>query len=135
MNQQVMMYFPTVSNRGDLLSRPAFDMIPSNYNGTWGAIYGSNSPGRGINTLWFLAQLHRYIVYYGDDSRLVNDLFPALRIELSNSGLKNESDGYLHIESCVSPEYPMGTSKDCNYHLSILKWAAETARFQTLSLE
>jgi hypothetical protein len=133
MNQQVMMYFPTVSNRGDLLSRPAFDMIPSNYNGTWGAIYGSNSPGRGINTLWFLAQLHRYIVYYGDDSRLVNDLFPALRIELSNSGLKNESDGYLHIESCVSPEYPMGTSKDCNYHLSILKWAAETA--EAIALE
>lgn len=134
MNEQVMMYFPTLANRGKLLASPAFDMIPSNYNNSWGRIYGSNSPGRGVNMLWFLAQLHRYIVYYGDETRLINDLYPALRIELTNSGLKNESDGFLHIEGCVSPEYPMGSSKDCNYHLSILKWAAETAKAIALDI-
>jgi alpha-L-fucosidase 2 len=134
MNEQVMMYLPMNSNRGVLLAKPAFDMIPSNYNNSWEKKYGSNSPGRGVNMLWFLAQMHRYIIYYGDNNRLVTDLLPALRVELLNSGLKNgTNDQYLHVEGCVSPEYPMGPSRDCNYNLAILKWAAETA--QEIALE
>ena len=65
---------------------------------------------------------------YSDDERLVGTVLPVLRQFLQSSGLKNGTDGLLHVERCVSPEYPMGSATDCNYDLSIFRWAAQTAR-------
>ena len=127
MNQQVMMYLPTPSNRGALLGKPAFDMLPHALDGSWGAAFGSNAPSGADNLLWFTAQAWRYCLYHGDDARLLGTVLPSLRTFLAQSGLKNSSaDGLLHIPSCTSPEYPMGSHSDCNYGLSIYKWAAQT---------
>jgi hypothetical protein len=91
-----MLYLPTPSNRGLLLGRPAFDMVPAYSNGSWVALYGSNPPGGDTNVLWWLAQLHHYCLYYGDDQRLVNDLLPALRAQLTHNTLTNGTDNRLH---------------------------------------
>lgn len=127
MNQQVMLYLPVPSNRGNLLARPAFDMFQAYLNGTWNSIYGSNAVDGGVNLLWWLAQMQRYALAHGDDAMLQNSLLPGLRGALLNSGLRNGTDGRLHVEKCVSPEYPMRPSTDCSYHLAIFRWAAVTA--------
>jgi len=131
MNQQVMMYLPTPSNRGPLLAAPAFDMADSLLPGaarSWAAAYGSNSPGAaGVNVLWWLAQLHRYCRYHGDDARVAAVLLPLLRGALQGAALANGTDGRLHVLRCTSPEYPMPPSTDCAYDLAILRWAAQTA--------
>jgi alpha-L-fucosidase 2 len=130
MNQEVMLYLPTPSNRGALLTLPAFrmaDIFVQNGSDAWVNRYGSNPPGGAANILWWLAQFHRYALYHGDDARLQATLLPGLRAQLSNSGLQNGTDGLLHVVKCVSPEYPMGPSTDCNYDLSIFRWAAGTA--------
>ena len=123
-----MLYLPTPSNRGALLARPALDMLPTALNNTWYAVYGSNAPAGSDNLLWWLAAVARYCAYHGDDARALTQLLPALRGILSNSGLKNgTTDGLLHVESCLSPEYPMRRATDCSYDLAIFRWAAETA--------
>ena len=127
MNQQVMLYLPTPSNRGVLLARPALDMLPFALNGTWYAAYGSNAPSGTDNFLWWLAAAARYCAFHGDDARALTQLLPALRSLLRSNGLRNGTDGRLHVEGCVSPEYPMPRSTDCSYDLAILRWAAETA--------
>ena len=128
MNQQVMLYLPTPANRGALLARPALDMLPSALNGSWYSIYGSNGPAGGTNLLWWLAAVARYCSHHGDDDRALAQLLPALRGMLSNSGLRNgTADGLLHVEGCISPEYPMHRANDCSYDLAIFHWAAETA--------
>ena len=134
MNQQVMMYLPTPSNRGVLLGKPAFDMLPFALNGSWGAHFGSNAPGGTDNLLWMVAQVHRYCLYHGDDARLLAFVLPALRTYLQQSGLKNGTDGLLHVQDCTSPEYPMQPKTDCNYALSIYKWAAQTGLALALEL-
>ena len=126
MNQQVMMYLPTPSNRGVLLGKPAFDMLPAALDGSWGSRFGSNAPGGADNILWFTAQAWRYCLYHGDDARLLGSVLPALRTYLAQSGLSNGTDGLLHVKSCTSPEYPMSAHSDCNYALAIYKWAAQT---------
>jgi len=128
MNQQVMLLLPTPSNRGALLAAPALDMFPAFLNGTWYASYGSNPPTGGTNILWWLANVHRYGLYHGDDSRLLTSLYPALSSLLKSSGLKNgTSDAHLHVTGCLSPEYPMRPATDCSYDLAIFRWASRTA--------
>jgi hypothetical protein len=123
-----MLYLPTPSNRGALLARPALDMLPTALNNTWYAVFGSNAPAGTDNLLWWLAAVARYCAFHGDDDRALTQLLPALRSLLSNSGLKNStSDGFLHVEGCLSPEYPMRRATDCSYDLAIFRWAAETA--------
>ena len=135
MNQQIMMYLPTPSNRGYLLGKPAFDMLPAALNGSWASLYGSNAPTGVSNILWWTAQVWRYALYHGDDARLLHDVLPALRSNLQKSNLKNGTDNLLHVVGCKSPEYPMGISSDCNYDLSILRWAAQTAQALALALQ
>jgi hypothetical protein len=65
MNQQVMLYLPSPSNRGVLLAKPAFDMLPSALNSSWTANYGSNGPSGSDNILWFTAQAWKYCLYHG----------------------------------------------------------------------
>ena len=127
MNQQVMLLLPTPSNRGALLALPALAMFARSLNGTWGAAYGSNPPRGGTNTLWWLANMHRYAAAHGDDALLLQALLPGLRAELSSSGLQNGTDGLLHVKGCVSPEYPMRPATDCSYDLAIFQWAAGAA--------
>ena len=128
MNAQVMLYLPVPSNRGVLLALPALAMYASALNGTWTATYGSNAPGGGVNTLWWLANMHRYAAAHGDDALALGVLLPGLRAELSRSGLQNgTADGLLHVHGCSSPEYPMRPATDCSYHLAILQWAARAA--------
>jgi hypothetical protein len=122
-----MMYLPTPSNRGALLARPAFDMLPRALDGSWASTYGSNAPGGAENILWFAAQAWRYCAFYGDDARLLGSVLPALRTFLAQAALVNGTgDDYLHVRNCKSPEYPMPSATDCNYHLSIYRWAAQT---------
>ena len=126
MNQQVMMYLPVPSNRGALLGKPAFDMLPAALNNSWESLYGSNAPAGSDNLLWWAAQAWRYCLHHGDDARLLADILPVLRTGLQQSGLSNGTDGLLHVKSCTSPEYPMNAHSDCNYDLSIFRWAAQT---------
>ena len=65
MNQQVMLYLPSPSNRGLLLAKPAFDMLPSALNTSWTSTYGSNGPSGSDNILWFTAQAWKYCLYHG----------------------------------------------------------------------
>ena len=136
MNEQVMMYLPTPSNRGALLARPAFDMLPHALDGSWSSVYGSNPPGGADNILWFAAQAWRYCAFHGDDARLLGSVLPALRTYLAQAGLVNgtHGDAHLHVPHCTSPEYPMGAASDCNYQLSIYKWAAQTGLAIALDL-
>jgi len=128
MNQQVMMYLPGPSNRGALLARPAFDMLPALLDGSWAARYGSNAPGDAGDVLWWTAQAWRHCLLHGDDARLVASVLPALRRFLAAARLTNGTDGLLHVAACKSPEYPMSAATDCNYDLSIFRWAAQTGR-------
>lgn len=134
MNAQVMMYLPTPSNRGALLARPAFDMLPRALDGSWTAVYGSNSPGSADSIIWFTAQAWRYCAFHGDDARLLGSVLPVLRTYLARAGLVNGTDGRLHVKSCTSPEYPMSPAEDCNYQLSIFSWAAQTGLAIALAL-
>lgn len=127
MNQQVMLYLPSPSNRGALLARPALNMFDSYLNSTWTQIYGSNPPSGPGNILWWLANMHRYCLFYGDDERLVNTLLPGLRGQMQHSTLHNGTDGLLHVYGCISPEYPMKDGTDCTYVLANYDWAAHTA--------
>jgi alpha-L-fucosidase 2 len=128
MNQQVMLYLPVPSNRGALLARPALNMFPSYLNNTWYSTYGSNPIDGGVNELWWLAQMQRYALAHGDDAMQQTSLLPGLRSVLLQSGLRNGTDNLLHVEGCLSPEYPMPRSTDCSYHLAIFRWAAMTAQ-------
>lgn len=127
MNQQVMLYLPTPSNRGPLLAVPALDMWNAQLNGTWGPTYGSNAPGDSADTVWWLANMHRFCLAYGDDARLRTSLLPGLRNLLLHNTLQRGPDGRLHAYNCRSPEYPMGPSTDCTYVLAIYQWGAQTA--------
>ena len=128
MNVQVCALLPTPSNRGVLLALPALSMFPSWLNNSWTAIYGSNTFGRDVNLLWWLANMYRYSIAHGDDAMAATSLLPGLRSVLIDSGLHNGTDNLLHVEGCVSPEYPMPRSTDCSYHLAIFRWAAGTAQ-------
>jgi alpha-L-fucosidase 2 len=126
MNQQVMMYLPSPSNRGALLGAPAFDMLPALLDGSWGARYGSNPPSSATDILWFTAQAWKYCALHGDDARLLGTVLPLIKKYLPLGGLTNGPDGRLHLVGCYSPEYSKTRYTDCNYGLSILRWAAVT---------
>ena len=127
MNQEVMMYLPTPSNRGVLLGKPAFDMLPAALNGSWGAIYGSNSAGAG--NMWLAAQAWRYCLHHGDDARLLGSVLPIIKNGIADANIKTGADGLLHLYNCSSPEYqfpPGPLRNDCPYGLALLRWAAQT---------
>jgi hypothetical protein len=116
------MYFPNPANRGPLLAKPALDMFPAYLNGSWASTYGSNPPSGPADILWWLAAMHRYCLYHGDQALLTTSLLPGLTQELQHNLLSNGTDGLLHVTNCVSPEYPMQPATDCCYQLSIYRW-------------
>jgi hypothetical protein len=134
-NQEVMTYLPTPSNRGALLGKPAFDMLPAALDGSWDDVYGSNGPGGGESAVWWTAQAWRYCAFHGDDTRLLGSVLPALGLFLSQGSLRNGTDGLLHLYNCTSPEYKMRPSTDCNFGLSVYKWAAQTGLAIAAELE
>lgn len=40
--------------------------------------------------------------------------------------LEKDADGKWHLPYTYSPEYPNGTTRDCNYDLSLLRWGLQT---------
>ena len=120
------MYLPTPSNRGALLGKPAYDMLPAALDGSWDDVYGSNGPGGGESAVWWTAGAWRYCAFHGDDARLLGSVLPALGLFLAQGSLRNGTDGRLHLYNCTSPEYKMRPSTDCNFGLSVYKWAAQT---------
>ena len=128
-----MLYLPTPANRGQLLALPALVQWSAALNGTWASLYGSNPPGDGTAILWWLANMHRYILNHAEASAaaLIPGLYAGLRSNLMNHGLRNGTDGLLHALNCYSPEYtvpcPSGGCVDCSYVLAIYRWGAQTA--------
>lgn len=65
---------------------------------------------------------------YTMDEQFKNSLFPILKRSINyylNVMTKGE-DGKWHLPYTYSPEYPGGTTRDCNYDLSLFRWGCET---------
>jgi alpha-L-fucosidase 2 len=78
------------------------------------------------NLLWVC---HNYWLQYRftmDDALLRHRLFPLLRraVNFYLPHLEEGSDGKLHLPITFSPE--IGSTRDCNYDLALLRWACQT---------
>ncbi|AOW11441.1 hypothetical protein EM308_15465 [Flavobacterium gilvum] len=65
---------------------------------------------------------------YTMDESIKAKLFPLLKgsINYYLDVMAKEADGKWHLPYTYSPEYPAGTTRDCNYDLSLLRWGCET---------
>ncbi|MDH7461735.1 hypothetical protein QEG73_10615 [Chitinophagaceae bacterium 26-R-25] len=65
---------------------------------------------------------------YTMDESVKAKLFPLLKgsINYYLDVMAKEEDGKWHLPYTYSPEYPGGTTRDCNYDLSLLRWGCET---------
>ena len=75
------------------------------------------------NLMWVLQQWHNVYRYNGFDDAELAKLFPLLARAVTyytHITHMNSTDGKLHIEKTVSPEY--GSTTDVNYDIALLKW-------------
>lgn len=75
------------------------------------------------NLMWVLQQWHNVYRYNGFDDAELAKLFPLLARAVAyytHITHTNSTDGKLHIEKTVSPEY--GSTTDVNYDIALLKW-------------
>ncbi|MDH7463185.1 hypothetical protein QEG73_17945 [Chitinophagaceae bacterium 26-R-25] len=65
---------------------------------------------------------------YTMDESIKAKLFPLLKgsINYYLDVMAKEEDGKWHLPYTYSPEYPGGTTRDCNYDLSLFRWGCET---------
>ncbi|UKJ07944.1 glycosyl hydrolase family 95 catalytic domain-containing protein [Solitalea lacus] len=65
---------------------------------------------------------------YSMDESVKTKLFPLLKgsINYYLDVMRKEEDGKWHLPHTYSPEYPGGTTRDCNYDLSLFRWGCET---------
>ncbi|WP_276504730.1 glycosyl hydrolase family 95 catalytic domain-containing protein [Terrimonas pollutisoli] len=65
---------------------------------------------------------------YTMDENIKAKLFPLLKgsINYYLDVMTKEEDGKWHLPYTYSPEYPGGTTRDCNYDLSLFRWGCET---------
>lgn len=79
------------------------------------------------NILWALHNCYIHFSSAADDEALSGEFFDNLKnaADYIVNFLVKEADGKYHLLPTSSPEYP-GISKDCNYTLSLLRWALKT---------
>lgn len=65
---------------------------------------------------------------YSMDKQVLVQLFPLLKRSINYylDILQKGNDGKYHLPYTSSPEYPGGTTRDCNYDLSLLRWGCQT---------
>lgn len=65
---------------------------------------------------------------YSMDKHVLAGLYPILKRSINYylDVLQKEADGKYHLPYTSSPEYPGGTTRDCNYDLSLLRWGCQT---------
>jgi len=79
------------------------------------------------NLTWMLYYYWQYYTYSKNEIALQH-LIPILKRSVNYyiDVMHKEQDGKWHLPPTYSPEYPRGTSSDCNYDLSLFRWGCET---------